>query len=140
VVRLVLSRWRGDIESVLTAMPLVEEALASQQASARALSDELRSVALQNLGVAEQWSSRLQDARRDLEQALDVARRAHRPWLEIPPLGHLGIAGPWTGLSLSARLGFSKEAVRIAESHGWGEDPAIVTHRGNGLTVGRTAR
>ena len=135
VLRLVLARWRGDVESVLRAMPLVEEALAAQQADGRALSDELRSVALQNLGVAELWSSRLEDARHDLEQALDLARRARRPWLEIPPLGHLGIAGPWTGLSLSAGLELSQQAVRIAESHGWGEDPVIVT----GLATGAMA-
>ena len=135
VLRLVLARWRGDVESVLRAMPLVEEALAAQQADGRALSDELRSVALQNLGVAELWSSRLEDARHDLEQALDLARRARRPWLEIPPLGHLGIAGPWTGLSLSAGLELSRQAVRIAESHGWGEDPVIVT----GLATGAMA-
>ena len=135
VLRLVLARWRGDVESVLRAMPLVEEALVAQQADGRGLSDELRSVALQNLGVAELWSSRLEDARRDLEQALDLARRARRPWLEIPPLGHLGIAGPWTGLSLSAGLELSQQAVRIAESHGWGEDPVIVT----GLATGAMA-
>ena len=135
VLRLVLARWRGDVESVLRAMPLVEEALAAQQADGRALSDELRSVALQNLGVAELWSSRLEDARRDLEQALDLARRARPTLARDPPLGHLGIAGPWTGLSLSAGLELSQQAVRIAESHGWGEDPVIVT----GLATGAMA-
>ena len=91
--------------------------------------------ALQNLGVAELWSSRLDDARRDLEQALALARRAGRPWLEIPCLGHLGIAGPWTGLTFSEGLELSEEAVRIADAHGWGEDPVIVT----GLATGAMA-
>jgi len=94
-------------------------ALATQPAGQRALGDEMRSVALQNLGVAELWSSRLDDARRDLEQGLALARRARRPWLEIPCLAHLGIAGPLTGLSLSAGLEFSQEAVRIVDAHGW---------------------
>ena len=87
----------------------------------------MRSVALQNLGVAELWSSRLDDARRDLEQGLALARRAGRPWLEVPCLAHLGIAGLLTGLSLSAGLERSQEAMRIVDAHGWGEDPVIVT-------------
>ena len=36
-------------------------------------------------------------------------------------------AGPCSGLSFSAGLRFSEEAVTIAEAHGWGEDPALVT-------------
>ena len=126
-LRLVLARWRGDLETALRTRPLVEAALAAQPAGERALSDEMRSVALQNLGVAELWSSRLDDARRDLEQGLALARRAGRPWLEVPCLAHLGIAGPLTGLSLSAGLELSQEAVRIVDAHGWGEDPVIVT-------------
>jgi len=126
-LRLVLARWHGDLETALQTRPLVEAALAAQPAGERALGDEMRCVALANLGVAELWSSRLDDARRDLEDALALARRAGRPWLEIPCLAHLGIAGPVTGLSLLAGLELSQEAVRIVDAHGWGEDPVIVT-------------
>jgi LuxR family transcriptional regulator, maltose regulon positive regulatory protein len=134
-VTLVLARWGGDLGAVLEAVPLVEGALARQPAGPRALGDALRNVALQNLGVAELWSSRLDDARRDLEQALALARRAGRPWLEISPLGHLGVAGPWTGMSFSEGLQLSDEGVRIADAHGWGDDPIIVT----GLATGAIA-
>ena len=126
-LKLVLARWRGDLETVLEAKPLVEAALAAQPAAERALSEAFRAVALLNLGVAELWSSRFEDARRDLEQALALARRARRPWLEISCLGHLGIARPWTGLSFSAGLELTEEAVNIAEAHGWAEDPMLVT-------------
>ncbi len=126
-LRLVLARWRVDLETALQTRPLLETALAAQPAAGRALNDETRSVALQNLGVVELWSSRLDDARRDLEHGLALARHAGRPWLEIPCLAHLGIAGPLTGLSLSAGLQHSQEAVRIADAHGWGEDQVIVT-------------
>ena len=132
VLRLLIARWRGDLETVREATRGMEAALAALPAGARALSDALRSAALQNLGVAELWSSRLVDARRDLEQALVLASRAERPWLEIPCLGHLGIAGPWAGATLSEGLQLSEEAVRIADAHGWGEDPVIVT----GLATG----
>ncbi|MFL5338392.1 MAG: LuxR family transcriptional regulator, partial [Geminicoccaceae bacterium] len=132
---LVLARWRGDLDAVLEARPLVEAALALQPPGERTLSEEMRSVALFNLGIAELWSSRLDDARGDLEQALALARRAGRPWLEIPCLGHLGVAGPLTGLSLTAGLELGEQAVRIADDHGWSEDPIVVA----GLATGATA-
>jgi LuxR family maltose regulon positive regulatory protein len=96
-VSLGLARWRGDLHAVLETRPLVEAALAAQPPGERTLSEEIRSVALLNLGIAELWSARLDDARRDLEQALALARRTGRPWLEIACLGHLSIAGPLTG-------------------------------------------
>jgi len=132
VLRLLIARWGGDLQTVLEAIQAMETTLAALPAGEHALSDALRSAALQNFGVAELWSSRLDDARRHLEQALALARRAERPWLEIPCLGHLGIAGPWAGATLSEGLRLSEEAVRIADAHGWGEDPVIVT----GLATG----
>ena len=51
-----------------------------------------RAVALMNLGIAELWSLRLGDARRHLEQALALARRIGRPYVEIACLGHLALA------------------------------------------------
>jgi LuxR family maltose regulon positive regulatory protein len=130
-MKLVLARWRGDVAGVLEALPSVEAALAAQPVGQRTLSDARRSAALLNVGIAELWSSRLDDARRDLEQALTLARRARRPWLEIPCLGHLAIACP----SFSGAVQLSDEAVTIAEAHGWSEDPALVT----GLAAGALA-
>ena len=127
VLTLALARWRGDLQAVLEAMRAAEAALAAQPVSERALSEALSAAALLNLGIAELWSSRLDDARRHLELALELARRAGRPWLQVSPLGHLAIAGPWTGQSCSAGLALAEEAVAIAEAHGWGEDPVLVT-------------
>ena len=127
VVRIALARWRGDLETVLKAMQAVEVGLATLEVGERALTDELRSAAFENLGVAELWCSRFDDARRHLEQALSLARQARRPWLEIADLGHLGIAGPCSGQSLLHGLEFSEEAVRIADTHGWNDDPALLT-------------
>jgi LuxR family transcriptional regulator, maltose regulon positive regulatory protein len=133
VLKLLIGRWRGDLRAVLAAIESTEAALAALPE--RALSDALKSSALQNLGVAELWSSRCDDALRHLEQALALARHAGRPWLEIPCLGHLGIAAPWTGLTFSEGLGFSGEAVRIADGNGWGEDPVIVTALATGAVA-----
>ena len=132
---LALARRRGDFAEVLETMRSMEAALAAQPTTERDLNDELRAVALQELGIAELWSSRFDDGRRHLEQALVLVRGAGRPFLEVSCLGHLGIAGPWTGLSLAAGLDLSEQAVRIAEEHGWTRDPIICT----GLATGAIA-
>lgn len=127
VLTLALARWRGDLEGVLEAMRAAESALAREPVSERALSEALSAAALLNLGVAELWSSRLDDARAHLELAVALAGRAGRPWLQVSPLGHLAIAGPWTGQSCSAGLALAEQAVTIAEARGWGEDPVLLT-------------
>jgi LuxR family maltose regulon positive regulatory protein len=127
VVRLVVARWRGDLDTALEMIRSLEPALAAQPAGERTLSNEFRAVALENLGVAELWSTRLDDARRDLERALELSRRVGRPWLEIADLCHLAVVCLLGGLPVSAGLRHSKEAVRIADAHGWDDDPAIVT-------------
>jgi LuxR family transcriptional regulator, maltose regulon positive regulatory protein len=134
-ISLALARRRGDFAEVLEAMRSMEAALAAQPATERDLNDELRAVALQELGIAELWSSRFDAGRRHLEQALGLARGAGRPFLEVSCLGHLGIGGPWTGLSLAAGLDLSEQAVRIAEEHGWTRDPIVCT----GLATGAIA-
>ena len=50
-----------------------------------------------NLGIAELWSLHVDDARRDLEEALALARRIRRPYLEIGCLGHLALAAAFSG-------------------------------------------
>lgn len=126
VVRLALARWRGDLPTVLNAIQSLEAALQALPAGRRALSDAQRAVALQNLGIAELWSLRLDNARLHLEQALSLARRGGRPWLEIAPLAHLAIAHVLSGQSALAGLRQSEEAIRFADGHGWSEDPIIV--------------
>ncbi len=130
------ARWLCDPEAALAAMSAMEGTLAAQPAGERAPSDDLRAVAVANLGVAQLWASRFDHARRHLEEGLALSRRAARPWLEIRCLGHLGIAVPCAGGSFAAALGFSEEAVRIAEAQGWGEDPIV----GSALAAGAMAQ
>jgi LuxR family transcriptional regulator, maltose regulon positive regulatory protein len=131
-IRLALARRRADLDVVQEAMASMEAALAAPPATERDLSDAVRAVALQELGIAELWSSRFEQARRDLEQALSLERRAGLPFLQVSSLGHLGIACPCTGSSLAEGLERSEEAVRIAEEHGWMDDPVV----GTGLATG----
>jgi hypothetical protein len=87
--------------------------------------DDIRALALMTLGTTELWSLRLTDARRHLEEGLALARQIGRPYLEIGCLAHLGIGAPLSGLSPSAALAFSEEAVTIAEGHGLATNPIV---------------
>jgi LuxR family maltose regulon positive regulatory protein len=78
-----------------------------------------RASALMNFGIAELWSLHVDDARRDLEEALALARRIGRPYLEIGCLGHLALATVISGSPVPVGLRLSEEAVTIAEAHGW---------------------
>jgi LuxR family maltose regulon positive regulatory protein len=120
-----LASWRGDMEGVLGPMRALEEALAAPTPEELARDNDTHASALMNLGIAELWSSRLDDARRHLEQALDLARRIRRPYIEVNVLAHLGIALALTGSPLSATEELADEAIALGEAHGWGKNRVL---------------
>jgi len=124
-VRLALARQRGDLGGAVQAMRSLESALDSHPPNVPGRSDDIRALALMTLGTTELWSLRLTDARRRLEEGLALARQIGRPYLEIGCLAHLAIAAPLSGLSASAALAFSEEAVTIAEACGLATNPIV---------------
>ena len=80
---------------------------------------DYRALVLINLGIAELWAGRPDDARQHLEDALSHTRRIPRPFLELGCLAHLAIAAPLTGQPLPLALELSERALAIAEEHGW---------------------
>jgi LuxR family maltose regulon positive regulatory protein len=122
-ITLALARRRGNVGAAIETMQAMEELLAAPSAGELALSNDLRAAALLNLGIAELWSSHLDDARRHLQQALELARRIERPHLEIGCLGHLAMAAPLAGLHASVGFELCEQAAAIAREHGWTEDP-----------------
>ncbi len=134
----VVSR-RGDFTAALERSRSLEAALDAQDSSPVAVGNDLRALALMIRGAVEVWSSRFDEARRDLEAGLTLARRIGRPYVEIGCLGHLAIAA----CSVTRGLHFSAQAIEIAERHGWESGPAVgqalVAH-GSGLVwTGRFA-
>jgi LuxR family transcriptional regulator, maltose regulon positive regulatory protein len=127
-----LARRRGDLPTVLESMRSVEAALSGQPASALGLGNDLRAAALLNLGIAELWASRTEDARTHLGQALDLARRIGRPYLQLGCLGHLTIAAPLIEEPASAALALFERAMALAREHGWTDDPVAAA----GLAAG----
>ena len=91
----------------------------------RALSNDHRAVALMNLGIAELWSSRLDDARRHLEQALALARRTGgRTWRSAASAtSRSPVPGP--ARSLAVGLELSEQAVSDRRGARLEEDPVV---------------
>jgi LuxR family maltose regulon positive regulatory protein len=133
--RLALARRRGDLPAVREAMDALERSLTAQPASAFALGNDLRAAALMNLGIAELWASRAADARGHLSQALDLARRIGRPYLQLGCLGHLSMAAPLVGQPASEGVALFEEAMALAREHRWTEDPVVVPSLVGGAVI-----
>ena len=130
---------RGDFTAALEKSRSLEAALGTQIPGPVAVSNDLRALALMILGTVELWSSRFDEARRDLGASLELARRIGRPYVEIGCLGHLAIAAR----SVTRGSQLSAEAIDIAAHHGWENSPAVgqaLAAHGNALVwTGRFA-
>ena len=106
---------------------MVEEAqrlLAPHEAADAALParcQDLRALALVNLGTAELWALRVEEAERHLEQGAALARQIGRPWLEVIALAHgaHGLSFP----VVRAAAERDRQAIELAERHGWADEP-----------------
>jgi LuxR family maltose regulon positive regulatory protein len=124
VGRLGVARRRGDVKAAFDEVQSLEHAWVAPTSSEIALSNDLQALALMALGNVELlWLWRLEDAQRHLEEALALARRSGRPFLEIVCLGDLALASYPTSIALARQ--HSEEAIAIAEAHGWGADPIV---------------
>jgi LuxR family maltose regulon positive regulatory protein len=121
-LRVVLARQRMDVSAVVEEAQRLLAPAAAADAARLGLGEDVRTVALINLGTAEIWALRFEDAERHLEQAIALARRIGREYTEFYALAH------WTaGLLLFRPEALQPErlrqAVELAERNGWDEDP-----------------
>jgi LuxR family maltose regulon positive regulatory protein len=121
VFRLFLGRQRGDLPAVVDEAQRLVAAVAGPDAVHSGLGEDLRALAVINLGIAEAWAARPEDAERHLQQGVALARRIGRPYLEFLGLTHGGEAGSRTYALAEQR---SRQAIELARRHGWGEDQA----------------
>jgi LuxR family maltose regulon positive regulatory protein len=119
-VQLLRARRLGELDAVLERAGAVLVTDAS-------VSPELRGLALMNLGIVENWTLRLPDAERHLEQGLALSRELGRPYLQLGCLSGLAVVA-----NLTQRLARAEEllrqAVAIADRVGW------TTHHVVGVT------
>jgi LuxR family maltose regulon positive regulatory protein len=76
-----------------------------------------------NLGIVEAWALGNEDSERHLREGADLARDIGRPYLEAACLAQLGFASKIGPFARTRRL--CREAIALAERHGWGTEPII---------------
>jgi LuxR family transcriptional regulator, maltose regulon positive regulatory protein len=122
-LRLSLARRRGHLAGVVDQVRFLAAPVSGQSAEDIALDNDLRAVALMNLGIVEAWSLGNHDSERHLQEGADLARSIGRPYLEVACLAELAFASkvePFATTRLRCR-----EAIALAEQHGWGTEPVI---------------
>jgi LuxR family transcriptional regulator, maltose regulon positive regulatory protein len=123
VMRLQLARRRGDLPAVAEEADRLLAAVEAADPVRPALGDDLRALALVNLGSTEVWAPRRDGADRHLDEGITLARLIGRPYLELTGLAHdaqlkVGRSGP-----AAERL--SRQAIDLAGRHGWSEEPVL---------------
>jgi LuxR family transcriptional regulator, maltose regulon positive regulatory protein len=121
-LKLRLAARRGHLAGVTEQARFLASPVTGQSGEDIALGNVLRAVALMNLGTVEA-SLGLADAERHLREGAVLAREIGRPYLEVRCLAQLGFASkirPFAAIQRRCR-----EAIALAERHGWGAEPII---------------
>ncbi|WP_328526708.1 LuxR C-terminal-related transcriptional regulator [Kribbella sp. NBC_00359] len=122
-----LARRRGQLAGVIEQARFLASPVTGQSHGDIALGSDLRAVALMNLGTAEAWTLGLPaapDAERHLREGAALAREIGRPYLEVGCLAQLGFASLVLH-SFATTQRRCREAIALAERHGWGAEPVI---------------
>jgi LuxR family maltose regulon positive regulatory protein len=131
LLQLWLARRRGDLAGVVEQARFLASPVTGPSDEDIALGSDLRAVALVSLGAAEAWALGLPDAERHLREGADLAREIGRPYLEVSALAQLGFASIFHGAALPKTRSFAmtqvrcREAIALAERHGWGAEPVV---------------
>ena len=137
-LQLSLARRRGNLAGVTEQAEFLASPVTGQSDEDIALDSDLRAVALMNLGTAEAWSLGLPDAEHHLQEGADLAREIGRPYLEVACLAQLAFASRIRSFATTQQR--CREAIAVAERHGWGAEPviapALVTLAGNLVWTG----
>jgi LuxR family maltose regulon positive regulatory protein len=118
ILRLHLACQRGDLGAVAE-----EVAQLALDVAQLGIGEELRALVLISLGVAELWSLRIREAEAHFEQAVALARRIGRPFLEFYGLAHWGVVASFRSSALAVERG--RQAIELARRHGWSEEPRV---------------
>src|SRR4051812_32815989 len=124
-LRLALARRSGQFTEVIEQVNLLNASMADDSNEQVAMSSELRGVALLNLGIAETWFRRYDDAERHLSEGAALAQTIGRPYLEVACRAHQIF--PTNVVSLATARERGREAVALAERHGLGDRPILAT-------------
>jgi LuxR family maltose regulon positive regulatory protein len=142
-LQLSLATRRGHLAGVLEQARFLDTPVTAQSSEDIALDSDLRALALMNLGTVEAsrgLSRGLADAERHLREGAVLAREIGRPYLEVRCLAQLGFAARIRPFATARRR--CREAIALAERHGWGEEPwiapALITLAANLIWTGES--
>jgi LuxR family maltose regulon positive regulatory protein len=126
VVTLTRARSRGDFEATVERAEAILTPSAGRTSADAVSNEDLRALALMNLGYVEFWALRLDDAEHHLQDGLALARRIDRPYVAI---GCLGTLAHVANMTLRADLAeaSSREAIELADRLGWAKEPIVGT-------------
>jgi len=122
VVRLLLDRQRGNLPGVTEEARDLQAMAEVADAAQPGLGADLSALALISLGSTEFWSTAAHDAERYLDRGIALARQGGRPYLEFTGLAYQALHEVYHSLARAAERG--RQAVELAERHGWTGDPA----------------
>ena len=122
VLRLFLARRLADYPVVVEEAQRLLALTETADAAHLGLGEDLRAAAVISLGIAEIWALRFEDAERHLTQGVALARRIGRPYLELHGLAH-GAHGMLLFRPDASQAEWSRQAIELAERHGWAEEP-----------------
>src|SRR6266568_4607071 len=122
IARLLVVRQRGDLPTVAEEARRLEALAEAPDAAQPSLGQDLRALALISLGITEVWTGQFQEAERHLERGIALAHRIGRPFLAFTGLAHLAAVEMFQSYARAAER--SRQAIELAEPHGWASAPA----------------
>ena len=123
ILRLCLARQHGDLPAMAEAADRLLAAVEAPDEPQLRLGEDLRALALINLGITEFWAAQLDDAERHLEQGVALARRIGRPFLEFSGLAYQAMVEIYLSSSFAQSAERSRQVVELARQHGWTDEP-----------------
>jgi LuxR family transcriptional regulator, maltose regulon positive regulatory protein len=125
VVRLLLARQRGNLPAVAEEARRLQALTEAPDAVPAGLSEELRALALVNLGITEYWDRRFAEAEPHLDQGITLARKIGRPYLEFLGLAHRTSIASVRSSPYALAEERARQTIELARRHGWTDEPAV---------------
>jgi LuxR family transcriptional regulator, maltose regulon positive regulatory protein len=122
VLRLFLARRLNDFPVVAEEAQRLLAVMKTADGTQLGLGEDLHATALISLGIAGIWTLQFEDGERHLTQGVALARQIGRPYLELHGLVH-GAHAMLLVRPDAPQAEWGRQAIELAERHGWGEEP-----------------